>query len=65
MELRWHSLHSDKTMGWITKESWFDSWQGQNIIPFSIAFTPTPGLNRLPAGVRCSSTEGKMSETRR
>jgi len=48
MELGWHSLYSDETMGWITKESWFDFWQGHNIIPFSIASTPTPGLKRLP-----------------
>jgi len=52
-------------MGWITKESWFDSWQGHDIIPLSIASTPTPGLNRLPTGVRGSFAEGKMPEGRR
>jgi hypothetical protein len=52
-------------MGWITKKSWFDSWQEHDIIPFTTASTPTPGLNKLPTGVRSSFTEGKMPEARR
>jgi len=48
MELGWHSTHSDETMGWITKESWFDSWQGHNTIPFSIASTPNSWTQETP-----------------
>jgi hypothetical protein len=65
MKVGQHSLYSDETTGWITKESWFDFWQRHDIITFSIAPTPTPGLNRLPKGVRGSFTEGKMPEARR
>jgi hypothetical protein len=29
--------YSDWAMEWTTEESWFDSWQGQDIFLFSVA----------------------------